>query len=120
MSGYLLAGVVLGLVLIAALGLTRGDSRSNAAASAGIVTDDVVHLRARDIGASCWRDVDTSEPARVTVSLEIGLDGKVRNAIAAGETPAMRACVEHLVKAWEFLPQATSSQMVLPFEIATR
>lgn len=119
-SGYLLAGVMLGLVLIVALSLMRSDRSAKAAASAGIVTDNVVYLGAHDIGATCWRGADTSEPARVTVSLEVGLDGKVRNAIAAGETPALRGCVESLVKTWEFLPQAASSQMVLPFEIATR
>jgi hypothetical protein len=115
MAGYLVAGVFLGLVLIVALGLTNGDAR--AAASAGLVTDNVVHLHARQIGESCWRGTDRSEPARLTVSLEVGLDGKVRNAIAAGESPAMRGCVEAHVRAWEFLPQAAPSQMVLPFEI---
>jgi hypothetical protein len=120
MSGYLMAGVALGLVLIVALTLTRGDASSTAAASAGVVTDNVVHLHAKQIGESCWRGADRSEPARVTVSLEIGLDGKVRNAVAAGETAPMRGCVEAHVKAWEFLPQAASSQMVLPFEIAPR
>ena len=29
----------------------------------------------------------------------------------------MRACVESFVSAWEFLPQANPSQMVLPVEI---
>ena len=119
MSGYLVAGVFLGLVLIVALSLTRGDA-STAAASAGVVTDNVVHLKAREIKDSCWRGADADGPARVTVSLEVGLDGKVRNAIAAGESPAMRGCVEAHVKSWEFLPQANPSQMVLPFEIAQR
>jgi len=119
MSGYLVAGVFLGLILIVALSLTRGDSRT-AAASAGVITDNVVHLKGREINEACWRGADADGPARVTVSLEVGLDGKVRNAVAAGESPAMRGCVEAHVKAWEFLPQATSSMMVLPFEIAQR
>jgi hypothetical protein len=119
MSGYLVAGVFLGLVLIVAIGLTRGDS-GTAAASAGVVTDNVVHLKAKQISPSCWRGTDADEAARVTVSLEVGLDGKVRNAIAAGESPAMRACIESYVKSWEFLPQANPSQMVLPFEIDPR
>lgn len=117
MSGYLIAGVFLGLVLIVALSLTRGDASSKSAASAGIVTDNVVHLSAKEIGDSCWRGAAKDGPARVTVSLEVGLDGKVRNAIASGESPVMRGCVESHVKAWEFLPQANPSQMVLPFEI---
>lgn len=116
MSGYLVAGVFLGLVLIVALGFARGDS-NKAAASAGLVTDNVVHLLATQLNAQCWKGVEDDGPARVTVSLEVGLDGKVRNARAAGESPAMRACIESHVKAWEFLPQANPSQMVLPFEI---
>ena len=120
MTGYLVAGVFLGLVLIVALSLTRSDART-AAASAGVITDNVVHLSSAQIGEPCWRGTSKDEgPARVTVSLEVGLDGKVRNAIAAGESPAMRSCIESHVKSWEFLPQASSSQMVLPFEIAQR
>lgn len=116
MSGYLIAGVFLGLVLIVALSLTRGEA-TRSTASAGVVTDSVVHLGAKEIGDSCWRGAAKDGPARVTVSLEVGLDGKVRHAIASGESPVMRGCVESHVKAWEFLPQANPSQMVLPFEI---
>ena len=118
MSGYLVAGVLLGLVLIVGFGVTRSDSSK--AAAAGVVTDNVVHLAANQLAAQCFRGVDDDGPARVTVSLEVGLDGKVRNARAAGESPAMRACIEAHVKAWEFLPQANPSQMVLPFEIDAR
>ena len=118
MSGYLIAGVFLGLILIVALGITHSDSSK--AAAAGVVTDNVVHLRSNQLAAQCFRGVDDDGPARVTVSLEVGLDGKVRNARAAGESPAMRACIEAHVKAWEFLPQANPSQMVLPFEIDPR
>lgn len=116
LSGYLVAGVVVGLILIVGLTLTRGESR----AKAGVVTDNVVRLSARQIGATCWRGAPKTSAARVTVSLEVGLDGKVRNAVASGESATMRGCVEAHVKAWEFLPQATSSQMVLPFEIDPR
>lgn len=119
MSGYLVAGVFLGLVLIVALSLTRGSS-IRSAASAGIVTDNIVHLGSKQMSPACWRGADSDSPARVTVSLEVGLDGKVRNARAAGESAAMRACVESHVKSWEFLPQANPSQMVLPFEIDPR
>jgi hypothetical protein len=119
MSGYLVAGVVLGLVLIVTLSLTRNDS-SNTKASAGVITDNIVHLRGREIAEQCWRGTSKDEPARMTVSLEVGLDGKVRNAVAAGESAPMRSCIEAFVKAWEFLPQATSSQMVLPFEVEAR
>lgn len=119
MSGYLVAGVCLGLVLIVALSVARGGTTSSAA-SAGIVTDNIVHLSSNQISPACWRGADSDVPARVTVSLEVGLDGKVRSARAAGESASMRACIESHVKAWEFLPQANPSQMVLPFEIDPR
>ncbi|MBX3188766.1 MAG: hypothetical protein KF819_17240 [Labilithrix sp.] len=119
MSGYLIAGVLLGLVLIVALSLTRSEPAA-ASAAPNTVTDNVVHLGARDIGESCWRSAATRERARITVSMEVGLDGKVRNAIATGETREMRGCVEAHVRGWEFLPQATPSMMVLPFEIHPR
>ncbi len=118
MSGYLVAGVFLGLVLILALTVTRRDA--SATASAGVVTDNIVHLNLRDVGNTCWRGAIATKSgtmARMTVSMEIGIDGKVRSATAAGESPMMRSCVESHVKSWEFLPQAASSQLVLPFEI---
>ena len=118
MSGYLVAGVALGLLLIVALTVTRGDKQD--ATAAGVVTDNVVHLHSRDIGNSCWSGAGANGPARVTVALEVGLDGKVRYAAASGESPAMRGCVESHVKGWEFLPQAQAQAMVLPFEIDRR
>jgi len=118
MSGYLVAGVGLGLVLIVALSLMRGESLPPAAANA--VTDNIVHLHAKDVSESCWRGVTKAGAQRVTVSMEIGLDGKVRSAVAAGDAPTMKSCVEAHVKGWEFLPQAQATTMVLPFEIDTR
>ncbi len=117
MSGYLVAGVFLGLVLIVGLSFMREEPRKTAA---GVVTDNVVHLNAKDIQDACWRGTDANEPARVTVALEIGVDGKVRRAVAAGESLSMRRCVETHVKTWEFLPQAAAAQVVLPVEIASR
>lgn len=119
MSGYLVAGVFLGLVLIVALSLTRGDRLPPAAA--GVITDNTVHLHGKDVGDSCWRGMTKKGGAQMTVSMEIGLDGKVRSAVAAGaESPTMKSCVEAHVKGWQFLPQATPSTMVLPFEIDAR
>ena len=118
MSGYLVAGVALGLVLIVALSLMSDGGRKKA--SAGLVTDDVVRLHARDIGETCWRGSANATMAKLTVAIEVGLDGKVRSASANGDSPVMRTCVETHVKAWEFLPQANPSQMVLPFEVDPR
>ena len=56
-------------------------------------------------------------PARLTVSVEVGTDGQVRYAAAAGESASMRSCVESHVKTWEFLPQAQTTAMALPFEV---
>src|SRR5690348_9305680 len=48
MSGYLVAGIFLGLVLILALSIGREDAASASGPSANSVTDNVVHLHARD------------------------------------------------------------------------
>ncbi len=114
MTGYVVAGVLLGLVLLVALSL----SRTAPPLKAGVVTDEIVRVKARQLGDPCARLA--TQTARLSVSLEVGLDGKVRSANAMGESAAMRACVEAHVKSWEFLPQAASSQMVLPFEIDPR
>ena len=116
MSIYLVAGVFLGLLLIMAMTLSRGgDPQSTSSAS--VVTDNVIHLHARDIGQSCWRGVTKEGPVRGSVSMEVGLDGKVRYALAASEHSTMRSCIESHVKAWEFLPQAKAQTMLMPFEV---
>jgi uncharacterized membrane protein len=120
MSGYLAAGVFLGLILILALSLTRSSDAAAAGAAPDAIVDNVVRLHGQDIGASCWHGATASGPARITVSLEVGVDGKVRYAAAAGESASMRSCVEAHVKSWEFLPQAEATTMVLPFEIDRR
>jgi hypothetical protein len=120
MSGYLVAGIFLGLVLILALSIGREDVAAASGASANSVTDNVVHLHARDIGSSCWQGYERPGPARLTIALEIGIDGKIRYAAASGETAAMRSCVEAHVKAWEFLPQQQAQTMALPFEVDRR
>jgi len=118
MSGYLVAGIFLGLVLIFALSIGRGDAAAAPAPNA--VTDNVVRLHGQDIATACWQGYDKLGPARVTVALEVGIDGKIRYAAASGETAAMRSCVEAHVKAWEFLPQQQAQTMALPFEIDRR
>ncbi|MDB4943684.1 MAG: hypothetical protein JWP97_3218 [Labilithrix sp.] len=121
MAGYLATGVALGLVLILLVSVLAGDGTGvKKTAAALAVTDDVVHLHARDIGTTCWRGAPDPSLAKLTVALEVGLDGKVRSAQARGDSPVMRGCVESHVRAWEFLPQAQSSQMVLPFEVDAR
>ena len=123
MSGYLVAGIFLGLVLILALSMGRDGTAAAVpppASAAGVVSDNITHLHARDIGDTCWRGIEKAGPARLTVSFEIGTDGKVRYAVASGESPAMRSCVETHVKSWEFLPQAQATAMALPFEVDRR
>lgn len=116
---YLGAGVLLGLVVIFALGVGRSGPDS-AAAGAGELTDPVMRLHAREIGNTCWQGYDKLGPARLTVALQVGTDGKVQYAAASGETNAMRGCVEAHVKTWEFLPQLQTQSMALPFEVDRR
>lgn len=120
MGGYLIAGVFLGLLLIFALSIGRGEGNLALAATPNAITDNVVHLHSQDIAGTCWQGYDKLGPARLTVALEVGIDGKIRYAAASGETAAMRACVEAHVRAWEFLPQAQAQTMALPFEIDRR
>jgi len=119
MSGYLVAGIFLGLVLILALSIGRGGDAA-AATSPNAITDNVVRLHAQDLGASCWQGYEKTGPARLTVALEVGIDGKIRYAAASGETAELRSCVEAHVKAWEFLPQQQAQTMALPFEVDRR
>lgn len=113
-GAWLLGGVVVGLLLLFAFGMGRSGAAS---ASNDAVTDNVVRLHAKDVGESCWRGHASDGPARVTVALEVGIDGKIRYATASGETHEMRGCVESVVSSWEFLPQAQAQTMALPVEI---
>lgn len=119
-SGYLIAGVVLGLVLIAGLSLSRSSTDPEPAAGGGVITDNVQRLGASNLGEACWSEVSKDGPARLTVSIEVGVDGKVRSAVATGESRAMRSCVEAHVRGWDFLPQAAAQALVLPFEVERR
>lgn len=139
LSAYLASGIFLGLLLIAGLALSGRDKASAASLRSGglpsiptppislelddgpktSVTDNVVRLTKRDIGASCWRGIQGSS-TRVQVSFEVGVDGRVRAATATGGTPTMRGCVEAHVKRWEMLPQAQPQKMALPFDVTRR
>ncbi len=118
MSGYLVAGIFLGLVLIVVLSLSRGSDTKMA--SAGVVTDQVVRLHAKDIGDTCWAGISSNEAARLTVLMTVGVDGRVSNVVANGASPTMKGCIETHVRNWEFLPQARPFQESLPFEVDRR
>lgn len=120
MSGYLAAGVLLGVVLILTLSIGQNNEDAAAGMSPDATTDTIVRLHSKDITSTCWQGIDNREQARLTVALEIGIDGKVRYAAASGETAAMRHCVEAHVQSWEFLPQQRALTMALPFEIDRR
>lgn len=120
MGGYLAVGILLGIALIAALSVGRGSEANAAAPPSSLVTDAVVRLHAKDIGSTCWQGYERLGPARLTVALEVGVDGRIRYANASGETPFMRACVEAHVRTWEFLPQREAQTMALPVEVDRR
>jgi hypothetical protein len=122
-AGYLVAGIFLGLVLILSLSIGHASandgtvSATTTPTAANALTDNVTRLHAREIGDSCWQGIAKEGPARLTVSLEVGTDGHVRYAAAAGESASMRSCVEAHVRSWEFLPQSQTTAMALPFEV---
>lgn len=126
MIAYLLVGVALGLVLLLGMALSH---RERLAPSAGAVpalamhattiSDAVVHLHAAHIDKTCWQGIAPREnPTRLTVSLDIGSNGKVGSATSAGGSATMRSCVESYVRTWEFLPQAGGQAMIVPVEVA--
>lgn len=115
---FLVAGISVGLILIFGLTLTRSEGPA-AAAPPDAIVDNVVRLHQTDIGEGCWQGTGR-RTARLTVSIEVGVDGKVRYVAAAGETIPMRSCIEAHVRAWEFLPQAQPTTMTLPFEVDRR
>jgi hypothetical protein len=118
-GAYAAAGLFVGVAAAAGSTLLRRHEAS-AASAAVTVTDPIIRLHARDIGAACWAGIERVGPARLTVSLEVGMDGKVHYAAASGGASAMRACVETHVRAWEFLPQAHVQTMALPIEVDRR
>lgn len=121
MAACLVVGLAIGLVLLVAMTLSRTEHVAQAAGAgaAGTVNDAVVHLHAAHIDKTCWQGIaPTESPARLTVSMAIAVDGKIRSAVAAGGSATMRSCVESYVKTWEFLPQAEPQAMVVPVEVA--
>lgn len=122
LSAYLAAGLVLGLVLILVLALT--DRSAAAASAAGVpaapaITDDVVRLSAREIGASCWAGLGDGT-ARLEVAFTVSADGSVRDVLARGASPSMRACVQTHVARWQMLPQARPARLELPVQVVRR
>ncbi|AKU95220.1 hypothetical protein AKJ09_01884 [Labilithrix luteola] len=126
LTGYLLVGVAIGLVLLLGMALSRRERLAHAAgaatgvaATAATISDAVVHLHAAHIDKTCWQGIAPQEnPTRLTVSMAIGADGKIRSATSAGGSATMRSCVESYVKTWEFLPQTGTPSMIVPVEVA--
>jgi hypothetical protein len=119
-GAYAAAGLFIGVAAAAASSIVRGRDAAAASAAAITVSDPIVRLGARQIGVSCWAGIDRPGPTRLTVSLDVGVDGKVRYAAASGASAPMRGCVEAHVRAWEFLPQAHPQTMALPIEVDRR
>lgn len=126
MVAYLLVGVALGLVLLLGMALSHKERLAPVAGAAPAmamrattISDAVVHLHAAHIDKTCWQGIAPQQnPARLTVSLAIGSDGKIGSATSAGGSATMRSCVESYVKTWEFLPQAGGQAMIVPIEVA--
>jgi hypothetical protein len=114
-------GVALGLTVLVMIANVFARRNAVPAASPNAVTDNVVHLHAKDLAKTCWNGLDKSATARLKVAMEVGIDGKIRYAQASGGgTPELRSCVEAHVKSWEFLTQLSAQTMALPFEVDRR
>jgi hypothetical protein len=125
-AGYLLAGVVIGVVLIVGLSITRASSLMgsgsagsvSANGNAGAVTDETVHVQTTQLGASCRAVALPGSPVRVSVSIELDVDGKIKRMASTGGSETAQRCVEAHVATWTFVPQKVASRVVLPFEIS--
>lgn len=78
---------------------------------------------------SCWqpaldaRDPNAPTSARVTVSITVGPDGKVRNASADGEPrgyPGLAGCITQRVRMWTFPPSNGTTTVQVPFVFAAQ
>lgn len=115
---HLTFGLSIGVLLLSAI---RVGTKTAAAdvLPGGAITDTTVRLHAGDIAASCWEGAD-DDHARLTVAMEVGIDGKIRYATATGGSSTLPACVENHVKAWAFLTQDHAQTMAIPVEVDRR
>jgi hypothetical protein len=78
---------------------------------------------------SCWqpaldtRDKDAPTSARVTVSITVGPDGKVRQATTSGDPKGysgLASCISRRVQTWTFPPSSGTTTVNVPFVFAAQ
>ncbi len=78
---------------------------------------------------SCWqpaldtRDKDAPSSARVTVSITVGPDGKVRQATTSGDPKGysgLATCISRRVQTWTFPPSSGTTTVNVPFVFAAQ
>jgi hypothetical protein len=78
---------------------------------------------------SCWqpaldaRDPNAPTSARVTMSITVGPDGKVRSASAGAEPkgyPGLAGCIAQRVRMWNFPPSNGTTTVQVPFVFAAQ
>jgi hypothetical protein len=78
---------------------------------------------------SCWqpaldtRDKDAPTSARVTVSITVGSDGKVRQATTSGDPRGyggLASCISRRVQTWTFPPSSGTTTVNVPFVFAAQ
>lgn len=89
----------------------------------------VVHRYTPAVRRSCWqplldaRDPSAPASARVTVSLTVGADGKVRSATASSDPPGypgLSGCIVQRVRTWIFPPSSGTTTVEVPFVFAAQ
>ncbi len=111
-----------------------GPSTESTASSSGQPLDSsqvqaTVGRYTSSVKRSCWqpaldtRDKDAPTSARVTVSITVGPDGKVRQATTSGDPRGyggLASCISRRVQTWSFPPSSGTTTVNVPFVFAAQ
>lgn len=115
-------------------GPSGGPSSGSAAPSSGQPLDSsqvqaTVGRYTSSVKRSCWqpaldtRDKNAPTSARVTVTITVGGDGKVRQATTSGDPKGysgLASCISRRVQTWTFPPSSGTTTVNVPFVFAAQ
>jgi hypothetical protein len=75
-----------------------------------------VSAHSAEIRKACWdARGDSPDTAKVSVVVEVAVDGSVSSAMATGDDPKLARCLETHIKSWTFPPPKQTSTVNIPF-----
>lgn len=110
-------------------GPSTGSSASSAQPLDSSQIQSTVQRYTPSVRRSCWqpaldaRDPNAPTSARVTMSITVGPDGKVRSASADGDPrgyPGLASCITQRVRTWTFPPSNGTTTVQVPFVFAAQ